>query len=558
MQENGHRLATRMAIILLLAGIAATAVFGSWTWYSAQQRLLTEARDTATNLLGRSAQMFMVSTRRFYDEYSQTTDETEKARIHQDWIRTIFAVDMAVTFDFGDNKPRIRLIGDRNLAGIEPLGGANTRIEQPFERNALERFGRGEGPFEQLEEGMLKTALPLTASMHPGCAACHSLPTSSQQLLGSVNAYIPMAAAQSELTSQVAMETALLALLLVLMIGLIYMLMHRQLLRPMEVLASATGRLASGDGDLTYRLPDGRQDEIGQLSGNFNRFTAKLQGMFRQIADVSSVLNASAERTSGFTHQTRSQIASQCALVEQVASATTEMAQTADDVRNHARQAASATDEASSRSQDGVQVVQEAISGMGLLSDEVNGAATVIQELAEHSNEIGTVLDVIRGIAEQTNLLALNAAIEAARAGDHGRGFAVVADEVRTLAQRTQESTTEIERIIEQLQSGAASAVDSVERGRACAETTATQATQAGEALAGIKASIADIARMNQHISTSAREQAEVAGEINRTLTTIHEEVNGTADVSQQLEQAISELSTQGQILGRLVGEFRS
>lgn len=558
MQESGHRLATRMAMSLLLAGVVAAALFGTWTWYSAQQRLLADSREQAGNLLGRSAQMFMVSTKRFYNEFSRASDPAEKARIHQDWIRTIFAVDMAVTYDFGADKPRIRLIGDRSLAGIAPLGGDNTRIEQSFERDALQRFSRGEGPFEQVENGFLKTALPLTANMHPGCAACHSLPISSTQLLGSVNAYIPMQSAQSAMLTTVLGETGLLALLLVLMIGLIYVMMHRQILRPVEVLASATGKLASGDGDLTYRLPASSNDEIGQLSGNFNRFTEKLHGMFRQISDVSGVLNASADRTTAFTSQTRAQIASQCSLVEQVSSATTEMAQTADDVRNHANQAASATDEARERSEDGARVVHEAIDGMGLLTREVNGAASVIQELASHSNEIGTVLDVIRGIAEQTNLLALNAAIEAARAGDHGRGFAVVADEVRTLAQRTQESTTEIERIIEQLQSGAASAVESVERGRACAETTATQATQAGEALEGIKEAIADIAQMSQHISASAREQATVAGEINRTLSSIHSEVNSTAEVSQQLDQAIQELADQGQILGRLVGEFRS
>lgn len=558
MQQPSHRLATRLALILLLAAIAATTIFGSWTWYGTQQTIVDDARQTSTNLLGRSAQMFMVSTTRFYDEFSQTTDPEDKKRIHQDWIRTIFAVDMAVTYDFGDEKPRIRLIGDSQLAGIAPMGGDNTRIEQPFERQALESFRQGGGPYEVIEAGFLKTAVPLTAGMHAGCAACHSLPISSTQLLGSVNSYVPLVAAQAEATRVAWAEIALLAVLLALMVGLIYSLVNRQLLRPVKVLAGATERLASGDGDLTYRLPLQNRDEIGLLAGNFNQFTEKLQGMFRQISDVSGVLNSSAGQTSQFTQQTRDQISSQCALVEQVASATTEMAQTADDVRNHASHAATVTDEASNRAQDGAQVVQAAISGMELLTREVHTAAGVIQELAEHSNEIGTVLDVIRGIAEQTNLLALNAAIEAARAGDHGRGFAVVADEVRTLAQRTQESTTEIERIIEQLQTGASSAVESVERGRSCAETTAVQAVQAGEALQGIESSIADIAGMNQQISHSAREQAEVAGEINRTLATIHTDVSSTADISEQLDQAIHELASQGQVLGGLVSEFKS
>ena len=558
MRESNHRLASRLALILLVAGIAATTIFGSWIWYNGQKNVVEEARQTAGNLLGRSAQMFMVSTHRFYDEYSAALSQSRKSEIHQDWIRTIFAVDMAVTFDFGEDKPRIRLIGDTQLTGIAPLGGDNTRIEQPFERESLQRFRQGEGPQELIENNILKLSLPLTADMHAGCAACHSLPVGSKQLLGSVNAYVPMAVAGALAFNDMLLQTGLLAALLLLMIGLIYWLVHRQLLRPVHILASATHQLASGSGDLTYRLPLQSKDEIGVLAGNFNQFTEKLQGMFRQISDVSGVLNTSADRTTDFTSQTRQQISGQCALVEQVSSATLEMAQTADQVRHHASDAASATDEANGRAREGARVVQDAINGMAVLTGEVNGAATVIQELASHSNEIGTVLDVIRGIAEQTNLLALNAAIEAARAGDHGRGFAVVADEVRTLAQRTQESTTEIERIIEQLQGGAQSAVESVEKGRACAETTATQAKEAGEALQGIAEAIDQIAQLNQQISHSAREQADVANEISQTLETIHDDVNTTATTSEQLDHAIHDLASQGQVLGRLVGEFKS
>ena len=558
MQQSNHRLATRLAVILLLAALVASAAFGGWTYYTAHNSVVSDARESATNLMRRSAQMFMVSTQRFYDEFSQAKTADDKNRIHQDWIRTIFAVDMAVTHDFGNDKPRVRLVGDASLTGMQPLGGSNTLIEQPFEREALQAFLNGNSQFEQIDDQIYRLSLPLTANMHPGCAACHNLPETSTQLLGSVNSYIPLATAEAGAIALTISETLMLALLLLLMIALIYWMVHRQLLRPVQFLAGATDKLASGDGDLTYRLPLQSRNEIGLLAGNFNRFTEKLQGMFRQISDVSGVLNTAAHKTTGYTQQTRDQIASQYALVEQVASATTEMAHTAEEVRNHADQAASATDEASTRSQEGSRVVQQAIKGIDTLTDEVRHASEVIQALAEHSNEIGSVLDVIRGIAEQTNLLALNAAIEAARAGDHGRGFAVVADEVRTLAQRTQDSTTEIERIIEQLQNGANSAVQSVERGRTCAEKTVLQASEAGEALQGITASIDDIARMNQQISHSAREQADVAGEINHTLETIHSEVSNTATTSEQLEHAIQELSRQGVVLGGLVSEFKS
>jgi methyl-accepting chemotaxis protein len=185
------------------------------------------------------------------------------------------------------------------------------------------------------------------------------------------------------------------------------------------------------------------------------------------------------------------------------------------------------------------------------LAKDVEEVADVIQKLESDSNNIGGVLDVIRGIAEQTNLLALNAAIEAARAGEQGRGFAVVADEVRTLAQRTQQSTEEIQHMIEQLQSGANNAVQAMKLGRDRAESTVQQAMQAGESLDAIKAAVGTITDMNTQIASAAEEQSAVAEEVNRNIINISdvaikttENVNETAEASAKLSQMAMQFSS--------------
>jgi methyl-accepting chemotaxis protein len=234
-----------------------------------------------------------------------------------------------------------------------------------------------------------------------------------------------------------------------------------------------------------------------------------------------------------------------------------QMTATVQEVASHAARAAESARQADEEAQDGKRIMQQTLNAMDTLANEVENAAGVIHSLEKESEEIGSVLDVIRGIAEQTNLLALNAAIEAARAGEQGRGFAVVADEVRTLASRTQASTQEIQNMIERLQAGANNAVKAMEAGQTQARKGVEQASLAGASLETITQSVTTISDMNMQIASAAEEQSSVADEINRNIATISQSADNTAHGSQQTAIAGDELARLAAELRELVGHFK-
>jgi methyl-accepting chemotaxis protein len=240
-----------------------------------------------------------------------------------------------------------------------------------------------------------------------------------------------------------------------------------------------------------------------------------------------------------------------------LATAVNEMAASAQEVAKSAEQAAESTRNAHQESSNGKEVVDKTVISIHAVAHEVQGTAQVIHELEAQSEQIGTILDVIRGIAEQTNLLALNAAIEAARAGEQGRGFAVVADEVRTLAQRTQQSTAEIQGMITQLQSGSKKAVTVMEQGRKQATASVEQATMAGGSLQKIANAVSKIADMTTHIATAADEQYKVTGEIDRNIVAITTVINGTVDVTQKSAEGAEHLKALAKKLQSLVAMFK-
>ena len=308
--------------------------------------------------------------------------------------------------------------------------------------------------------------------------------------------------------------------------------------------------IAEGDGDLTRRLDVIGKDEIAQLSTGFNIFIDKINNLVSKVAGATAQLATAADQVSEISGEANNGMVRQRNETEQAATAMNEMTATVQEVQNNAQNASEAANHADETAAEGKEVVSQTIASIHQLANGVESAADVIQTLERDSESIGSVLEVIRGIAEQTNLLALNAAIEAARAGEQGRGFAVVADEVRTLASRTQQSTEEIQKMIERLQSGARNAVDVMEDGRKKAIDSVSQAGQASNSLNEIANAVATISAMNSQIETAANEQAATANEINRNVVNV-------SQVSEEITQSTDHLASSSQGLAMLSSDLR-
>lgn len=326
---------------------------------------------------------------------------------------------------------------------------------------------------------------------------------------------------------------------------------------PLSNAVEAMKDIAEGEGDLTSRLKVSGKDEIGQLAEAFNGFISKMQGLIREVTASTSQLSAAAEEMSMITGETRTGVQRQQSETALVATAITEMSSTVHEVANNAETAASAASQADSQTEQGKQIVSSTMSSITSLATEVERASTVINQLENDSESIGSVLEVIRGIAEQTNLLALNAAIEAARAGEQGRGFAVVADEVRSLASRTQESTQEIQEMIERLQKGSRDAVVAMESGQEQASQTVEQAAQAESSLSEISAAVAQINEMNAHIAQASRQQGEVVEEVSQNIVNITQVSDESASGADQLSTASEEMANLAVNLESQVSHFK-
>jgi len=334
-------------------------------------------------------------------------------------------------------------------------------------------------------------------------------------------------------------------------------LVAKGIVKPIKSAAMAMTDIAEGDGDLTKRLPIKGRDEITELSNAFNNFSEKVHAVVGDVAEASTYLSTAAEEMSNVTVNLDDNVQKQRLEIDQVATAMNEMAATVQEVARSANDAAGSATTAHSQSVEGKSVVGENIHAINSLASEVENAANVINGVESDSERIGTVLDVIRGIAEQTNLLALNAAIEAARAGEQGRGFAVVADEVRTLASRTQESTQEIQGMIESLQKGSRDAVAVMEKGKEQAVQSVSHANAAGESLELITTAVSSINDMNTQIASAAEEQSSVAEEINRNVVNINDMAEMISDGSQQTAKSSNDLEGLASQLQNVVSRFR-
>ncbi|KZY72759.1 hypothetical protein A3740_20420 [Oleiphilus sp. HI0068] len=335
------------------------------------------------------------------------------------------------------------------------------------------------------------------------------------------------------------------------------LLLLRSILSPLNEISTRIEDIAQGEGDLTLRLNMESKDELGTLGNHFDSFLDNIHNIISQVSSRSVTMSAEITEMDNVAQRTNESVDEQRRQTDLIATAINQMSSSGREIAQNTENAARSATEAKIVSEEAEQIVTEAISTIGSLSAEIEDATGVISTLEDEVNQIVNVLNVIVGIAEQTNLLALNAAIEAARAGEHGRGFAVVADEVRGLAGRTQQSTEEIQEMIDRLKSGSQRAVEVMTRSNEQSQSTVRQSEQVQRSLNQIASSISVINEINQLVASASEEQSCVCEEMEKNVQTVVEVATTTSEGMEQTSASCQQANQLNQDLSDLVNRFK-
>jgi len=350
---------------------------------------------------------------------------------------------------------------------------------------------------------------------------------------------------------------ALTTVVIVLLAVFVGVFVGRTVTRPLKTVSDLMEDIANGDGDLRKRLPAEGNDELAELGRRFNTFVIKIQETIRQVSATTDQVASAAEELSSVANETRASVQRQGSETDQIASAIHEMVATIQQISGNANDVESSASDADRMAREGGKTIASAQQAVHQLSDEIQASATTINSLAERSDNIQKVLDVIHAVTEQTNLLALNAAIEAARAGEHGRGFSVVADEVRQLARRSAESADEIREMIDGFVTESRAAAERMNQSRERSAETIERISHAAQALATIETSVGQIHDQITQIATASEQQSQVAEEINQNVVRIVDAAQQSDTGVGQTHEASHELARLSESLRHLIGNFK-
>ncbi len=449
-----------------------------------------------------------------------------------------------------------RIIRTEAITSVYGAGYAHQAPADELDRRAL--TGEEIIHISNDQNGRLLTVInPVRAEKDyrgTNCLLCHQVPENS--IVGAVRISYSLAALDNQVERNLWTSAGIQLLLLLAGLAVIILIVRRTVIQRINAMRQTMEEIARDD-DLSHSVTIGARDEIGAMGWAFNRMIDKFKHSLHAVSDATQQLNGVSDQVAAVADSTLKAVVEQRTETDMVASAMNEMSATVQEVARHATQTAEASQGADDESRAGVLVAEEAIAGIRDLIAEIESAAAVVQHVESDTASISEVLNVIKGIAEQTNLLALNAAIEAARAGEQGRGFAVVADEVRTLASRTQNSTEEIQTMIERLQHGVKNAVDAMAGAQERAVTGSESVEKATQSLHVIAAEVATINNMNLQIATAAEEQSAVAEEINHNITRISNIADNTSSGATQTARSSEDLLRLTAELRRLVSQFK-
>ena len=344
---------------------------------------------------------------------------------------------------------------------------------------------------------------------------------------------------------------------LILIVVISWAIYRQTIARRLNAMLTAMEQIANGDGDLSRTVEISGNDEIASIGKAFNAFIKDMQNSIKQIMETSKQVASLSSELTTTSSETNERLAQQLCEVEIVATAMNQMTASSEDISQTASNASQSAENADKHVSQGKLVVNSAVAAINNLATQVDQTSEAIKQLESNSDNIGSVLDVIRGIAEQTNLLALNAAIEAARAGEQGRGFAVVADEVRTLANRTQQSTEEIQQTIGRLQMGSQAAAKAMNLGREQTIISVEQTKKVGETLDAIANAVVSIHDLNTSVATATEEQCSVSNEINRNITNINDATKNNANSTSSVASTAEALSNASNQMNKLVAQYK-